>query len=330
MLHVATARGVLAWKDWRNAYESVMSRSADGLGVSAVHGARTLDNLAHIELTRENHDFKVAVAPAVLAMLPRSGLPIGVICGGRSPQTERKLFEAATANSALLKTVALTAGRNFAPRALFLESEDISNLRSTAHAVGIQFSPKPPAWLLAQGSADIDSYLSARSWRHEPEPALSSSEFALTSMRFESQCKRQQSGLRLLRYFPRRLPSYVELRDGECATRTDRDWGVYAVLRAHGQNCLVHDIRGKVVAVPAAAPLPRLLGRALALCSGLPPAWLSARDVQWRFPEQNGYHIYTGIPSSVAEIVFLKLGQSPLPLHIPDDFLRTSTSPRAL
>jgi hypothetical protein len=327
MLHVATARGMLGWAAWREAYESITKNSDDGTGLSPSQGTRILDNLAHVELVAVNNDLKLAVAPAVLALLPRLGLPTAVLCGGRSPQTERKLRDAAGGNSARLITAPSSPERQMQPRSFFVEAENVSHLARTAESAGIQFAEAPPAWSLAYGTADMESYLSSLAWRHEPEPSLSASEFAPDSMRFDT-TQPKQTGCRLLRYFPRRLPSYFELRDGEKAARTDRDWGLYAVLRAHGRNCLIHDIRGGLVAVPAAAPLPRLFGRVLSLCSGLAPAWLPATKASWKLPEPNGYHVYTGVPSSIAELVFLKLGQSPLPLHVPAEYLKMLHSHR--
>jgi hypothetical protein len=85
-----------------------------------------------------------------------------------------------------------------------------------------------------------------------------------------------------------------------------------------------------MIAVPAAAPLPKLFGRVLCLCSGLAPAWLPASDTDWKFPESKGYHVYTSVPQTIAEIVFAKLGQSPIPLHVPVEFFKTINSHRAL
>ncbi len=322
MLHVASARGVLSWGTWREAYDSVAA-SYSGLDLLPCNRAASqLDSLGHIEIAAVNGDVKIAAAPAVLSLLPRLGLPTGVLCGGRSPHTEAKLSEAAAANSARLIIYDSPKQRQKPPRAFFLEAEDVSHLSAAASAAGVYFASVHPAWSLVNASGNVDSYLNAIEWRHEPEPNLRASEFDIDSLRFAAP-RPGANGARLLRYFPRRLPSFHEFRDGVKAARTDRAWGMYAALKAHGKNCIVHDSHAKIVAVPASAPLPRLLARALTLCSGLAPAWLPATEAKWPFKEADGFLVYTTVPDSIAKVLFGKVGQTALPLHIPGEFLRT-------
>jgi hypothetical protein len=322
MLHVLTARGVLSWTAWREAYDSVAGNAVE-TGLPPYNlAARQLDQLGHIEIVSMGGEFKLAAAPAVFVRLPRLGLPTAVLCGGRSPQTERKLRDAAAANSARLMVFESRLERQMSPRSFFVEGEDVSHLARTAAAAGVQFAEVHAAWSMVNAAGNIDSYAQSLTWRHEPEANLQVSEFSLTSLRFGPPQTGAQ-GRRLLRYFPRRLPSYYELRDGDRAARTDRDWGMYATLGAHGQNCLIHDSRAKIIAVPAGVPLPKLIARALALCSGLSPAWLPSTNASWPSQESNGFYIYTAVPDSIAETVFEKMGQFPLPLHIPTEFLKT-------
>jgi hypothetical protein len=85
MLHILTVRGLLSWKTWREAYDSVAG-SAQETGFPPYNlAARQLDELGHIEIVSIGGEFKLAAAPAVLALLPRFGLPTAVLCGGRSP-----------------------------------------------------------------------------------------------------------------------------------------------------------------------------------------------------------------------------------------------------
>jgi hypothetical protein len=328
MLHVVTARGVLVWRAWREAYESVTQTIHQPTGLSPSQVARLLDNLAHVEVVTMNGSLKVAAAPAVLSLLPRAGLPTAVLCGGRSPQTERKLGDAARWNSARLITIPSFPARQMQPRSLFIEAGNVEQIAATAMAAGISFAGVPSAWSLAHSAGDVGGYLATLAWRHEPEPNLSGSEFEPDTMRF-GVIQPKRIGCRLLWYFPRKLPPYFELREGEKAARLDRNWGIYALMRGHGRNCLIHDSECKMVAVPSAAPLPRLFGRALSLCSGLGPAWLSAHEAGWELTEPTGYHIYTSVPDTIANAIFSKLGQSPLPLHIPAEYIKILRSHRS-
>ena len=194
MLHVTTARGILGWATWREAYESVMHSLDAGTELPPSQGSRILESLAHVEVVSVNGHLKVAAAPAVLARLPRAGLPVAVLCGGRSPQTERKLREAANANSARFIAVPSAAERHRPPRAFLVEAEDLAHLSRTATAAGIQFAELPPAWSLVHSVGNLDGYLSSLAWRHEPEPNLSATDFDVSSMRLARCNQRARAG----------------------------------------------------------------------------------------------------------------------------------------
>ena len=111
LLHVITARGALSWSAWREAYESVAGTADERLGLPSGQASRMLDNLGHIEVASTNNELRLAAAPAMLSRLPRLGLPTAILSGGRSPQTERKLCEAADANAARVVVVPSAAER---------------------------------------------------------------------------------------------------------------------------------------------------------------------------------------------------------------------------
>src|SRR5262249_42233144 len=158
MLHVTTARGILSWAAWREAYESVARNDGNEGALSLLQGARMLDNLAHIEVASVNGDLKVAVTPAVLAKLPRPGLPRAVLCGGRSPQTERKLRDSAAEGSGRFASTPSWPERQHPPRSFFVEAENDAALARIASAAGVRFADVPPSWLLANGAAGIEDY----------------------------------------------------------------------------------------------------------------------------------------------------------------------------
>jgi hypothetical protein len=321
MLHVVTARGTLSWAAWQNSLSSL----ANGQGLyqefSPAEGLRILDCLAHIEVTTSSQGIILAAAPACLAKLPRAGIPRAVLCGGRSPQSERSLADAATTAGCRFCAVASTPERRESPRPLLVEADAPGILSKVADAIGVAYSETPPAWAVASVSGSVQEYTQSLEWRSEPEPPIPARELDPATLRFADALP-TRSGPRLIQYFPRRLPSYHVLRDGQNFTRIGRDWGIYAVLAGHGRNIIIHDVHAHAIAVPASAPLPKLSARALALCSGLPPAWLPSAETGWHTSENRGYWVYSQVPSNIASLVLRALGQEPLPLQIPQDFLR--------
>jgi hypothetical protein len=320
MLHVVTARGTLTWAFWRTSLSSLASAKGLSHELSPAEALRILDCLGHIEVTTSPQGVAIAAAPAFLAKLPRAGLPRAVLCGGRSPETERRLAEAAAGNGCRFTPI-FSSLQNESPRPLLIEADGPGTLPKLADAIGVAYSETPPAWTLAHVSGTVPDYTQTLQWASEPEPPLPARELDPATLRFTDPVP-TRSGPRIIQYFPRRLPPYHVLRDGQNFARVDRDWGIYAALSGQGRNVIIHDHQAYIVAAPATAPLPRLLARTLALCSGLPPAWLAAADAGWPTSESRGYWVYSQIPASIASLALNKLDQQSLPLQIPHEFLR--------
>jgi hypothetical protein len=108
----------------------------------------------------------------------------------------------------------------------------------------------------------------------------------------------RRSGLfRFLIYFQR--PRYFLRRSGrtyECP----RAHGVYYLLRRRRYNVLSYDGSARLLALPAVCRPPRLLERALVLCSGLTPT----------FDARGSKLIYRGIDLEIARFAARLLRQS--------------------
>ena len=320
MLHVVTARGTLNWKTWNEALASIANSRGLPPELSPSMAARVLDSLAHIELNASHPGIILASAPAALALLPRAGLPQAVLCGGRSPELERRLDDAAAYESARFRIAAPGPERLETPRSFIIEADKTDALAAVARRLGVPFFTTPPAWALANAVGSVSAYRASLDLRHEAEPNIPASEFDPVALRFR-ELQPSQTTLRLIQYFPRRLPPYYHLRQGETFARVDRDWGIHAALSDSGRNTIVHDKQAHTLAVPSCAPLPKLYSRSLTLCSGLPPAWLPAPEAEWGTGESRGYLVYPQVPSNIAQHILNNLGQAALPLHIPQQFL---------
>ena len=73
---------------------------------------------------------------------------------------------------------------------------------------------------------------------------------------------------------------------------------------------LLYDSKRFLFATPSSVPLPRLISRALILCTGLAPseAVLQGKPVEM-LPEYCHLNIYDAVVPSIAEMVSNKLGQ---------------------
>jgi len=315
LLHVVTARGTLSWQEWKDACWSV-SGSLDFNGLSPGAAARTLDELGHVEISSENGSVRLMAAPAVLVRLPKAGIAVGVLSGGRSPQASNRLAAAASEHGARMISRPHSAGRPETPAVFCVDAEDTRVLAAVAATAQIHFGDPPAAWSLAHAAGAVAAYLAGLSWRHAPEPALQGREFNAGTGHYNP-IRNGAAGLRLIQYYPRVHPPFWELRDGGRAARTDRDWGIHACLSRDEREHLVYDRELSALAVPLEKPLPRPLGRALVMCCGEAPELLATPGAGWPVTASGRYHVYRHLPRNIADLVLNKLGQEALPLHIP-------------
>lgn len=315
-----------AWKRWSwSAFKSAFDeiRRAQGAaadterfaGFARWHCASLLDALAHCDFTFSGGAGQLVSAPTVLASLPTVGLPRAVLCGGRSPGTIRTLIDQAEAfgGSVRISSVAQQSIRNYAPARIEVESDDIADMARFAEDLGITFARIPPAWSIAVRAGGLDGYLDALAWSDDPEIGWPREDFDPSSLTFGPA---GDSSPRLSRYQDPTRGTWMHrlVREGSSA-RVDSSWGRWIALRWSSRIVLDYDAARGILRAPASAPLPRLVARALALCSGRVPRL--ARNAE---PDAESYaaagssrgtwaEAYEGVPSDVYELVASKIGQ---------------------
>src|ERR1051326_6481625 len=158
MLHVVTARGTLNWAAWQNSFSSLANGRVLSQELSPAEALRILDCLAHIEVIGPAHGMTLAAAPASLARLPIAGLPRAVLCGGRSPEAERSLAEAAASAGCRFSAIAPGPARRESPRTLLIEADSPAALAKVADTIGAAYAETPPAWGIANLSGSVQEY----------------------------------------------------------------------------------------------------------------------------------------------------------------------------
>src|SRR5262249_31435723 len=114
--------------------------------------------------------------------------------------------------------------------------------------------------------------------------------------------------VQLIKYIhhSRQYPIYYLWRTTESA-RIDPDWGRFFILKMAGRNVLHYDRMGSAVVLPATIPLPKLLARALCLCSGLVPSIVPRAAVANSAVSVPLFRVYPSVPLEFAQIVAGKL-----------------------
>jgi hypothetical protein len=93
--------------------------------------------------------------------------------------------------------------------------------------------------------------------------------------------------------------------DSDKCAEIDVDWGRYLALHRAGFNVLYFDSTKHLLATPKSLPLPRLLARSVALCSGSSPRPLTSSSDG----RLTNFVVYDLVPRCLADLVAAKLEQ---------------------
>jgi hypothetical protein len=316
LLFALSAWKETSWSQFSAAFDEVFRDDLtrhDGqvrgpLGYLRWNAARTLDALAHCDAALEVDDRKIVVAPAVLALLPRAGLPTAIFAGARTPNMLASIKAAARP---LRKSVAVTVqdtAHSFAPHTITVTADSLERLAQLSETLGYTFQEDPAAWVLADFSASLDDYLASLVWQEATEPNWRRSDFDPVQLRFGPPSQLGPE-MRLSRYtHPTRGRIHYLLWRGDHCAVADPVWGRFAVLQATSLIALYYDDRRLIACIPTSTPLPRLLARALTLCSGQPAVETDVPAIRTRDSYPN-FNCYESVPLDVCRAVARKLGQ---------------------
>jgi hypothetical protein len=315
LLYVVSARMDMGWGAFTEALGSLHMRSKR-MGVDAATpehlsdvrrmALTTLDLLGHISSRFDSAGSRIYAEKPLLARLPVGGLARAVLCGARSPATVSDV-RAALAPGATVSAGKQPGNRKWAPTRIELSAASVEELRATAETLQVRWRSRPAAWDFLDKAAAVSDYGNALSWVSEPQLNWELREFNPFRLRFEA--RDQSTGSP--RLVSQRNPTTgmwmhrVWRNDGSSAT-VDRTWGRWLVLDAQERHVLAYDARAGRLMVPTNMSLPRLIGRALALCSGLAP---SRVDEAAEGHGIDGYLAYDWVSRSVADRVASLLGQ---------------------
>jgi hypothetical protein len=339
LLYVLSTRGEMSWRSFKEIFDALYTVQSTRQDSASPYDDKdresrfprnqtvtVLNALAHCDFDFKEGGGRVYVAPPVLARLPRAGLPQAVLCGARSPQTCAQLEAACAAQGALLEwetqPASLQSSAAFTPPRVVVQATTTEDLEAVACLLDIHCRVQPPAWELLYHAGSLDALLDSsrpieasnlKGWRRKDfDPRTLSIKEPLGR---KPNASNETINTQLIRYtHPRTKASrnYLAKDDQFTPLGTDWEhyaWGRYAVLRAAGYSVLAYDERSFHLAAPIGAPLPRLLARSLALCSGYAPHFLPRRAASWNSPEPCGFNVYRWIPPQIARMVAEKLGQ---------------------
>lgn len=307
----------MPWVSFKEAFDYLykLHATTSGVELDAINykrfsTVRALDSLGHCDFDFSDDGSKVYAAPPVLVRLPCAGFPQAILAGARSPQTTEKLSAACKhiGNYINVEIAEQLSESILVPVRVAVQAEDVGELEAIANSLGISFMETPSAWSLLHFAASIDDYLATLQWSTSPELTWKRQIFNPSSLQFR-QNQETDTDIRLSKYrHPSRQTKIHYLWQAGRCTQIDPDWGRYAVLKAARLNILVYDQHRFMMAVPVDAKLPRLLERALTLCSGYVATFV--QNLPFNHTGIRGFNLFRTIPPQIAEMTAAKLGQS--------------------
>lgn len=273
---------------------------------------RALSLLGHAEISGIGQKAIIKVARPALARLPDISASRAVLAGARAGSTVQEIQEHCRKfGKGLRCTISQTlfpSGYGFAQRVV-IEADLPDILEEAARAMEIPLTSGPAAWQIACASASVQEIQKNLNWQDGYPIPDEAEYFSPETLKFEEQ---YDGGVRLARWKQSSTgrSDYAMRKDNQAAPLDTPEWGRHIVLSLCGGSSLRYDPKKRVFAVRATCPLPRLLGRALCLCSGKLPSIVSVRHDIGTALWQRFEDVHIPIAEKIAE----HLDQEPGPL----------------
>jgi hypothetical protein len=255
-----------------------------------------MERLGHVEFFAHGCEEGWRVAPPALAARRDSSGWMGVLCGARSD----RLLEHFSKIAGHLHTELIP--QTDAPDLYRVFAGDVAELAQVGEMCGLHFQSEAPLAILSH-LPPTDQLSKRGSTAEFPQGAdWVIHEFLPDRLRWikvnRTEADAARTGVfRFLVYFQR--PRYF-LRLSGSTYASPRAVGIYSLLRRRRCNVLHYDGGTCALALPAICRPPRLLERALVLCSGLTPT----------FDARGSKLIYHGIQREIARFAARLLHQS--------------------
>ncbi len=315
LLYVLTAKGSLTWANWKNVCE-IVSQSSNFNGLSPSTALSVLDELAHVEVAKQNGNLKIFSSPACLVMLPQPGVRTAVLTGGRAPETLSVLEKNAKEVSCRIKVSEHSKGRPETPKVVYIEADEIADIRELSNRTDVNFNADPISWIISYCSGCIRDLEHSVKWIKGPEPSTEAMEFDFNKG-YRGRVGLTNYEARLIQYFPRVSQPYWVLRHNNRYAQMDRSWGLYLGAHINDIDGIIWDRFHSQIGIPLSWGVPRPLGKALCMCSGKAPVILDSEYINAPKTYATKYSIYSKIPRNISELILYKLGQTGITIQIP-------------
>lgn len=275
---------------------------------------RALDWLGHIEVSGYGANDKIWASKPSLVSLPNMAANQAIVAGARSPKTRMEVQQACemrevSVQMQVSKRENVSGWESLATTRILLEAGSPENLQKVSGTLSIPTTPQPGAWMMACASESVEGFEKSLDWQGATNMVPNDANyFSSDSMKFTGA---YEKGLSVVRWKSTATGQWIyAMRDGEkAALLPNLEWGRHLDVSAAGASTIRYG--NQTFLARMAVPLPRLLARALCLCTGnLPEKKISRTSkggsaLWWAF---------NGVPLPIAEKICEKIGQEFAPL----------------
>jgi hypothetical protein len=229
--------------------------------------------LAHVEFFAHDCEDGWRIVPPTLAAHPMASGVRAVFCGARSPALQARVLSAASDLGCKVEVL----NQFGVPDVLRFTASDVATLAKLTEQTGLHFQADAPLAILSH-LPPCDPPRRQNSSEFPTGDEWNIHEFDTTALAWSQTDRRKARAARtgMFRFRHRfHRPSYF-LRWSGATFKVPRAVGLYILLKRSRQDLLIYDALTQTLRVKAICRPPKLLERALALCSGLPPAYDSA------------------------------------------------------
>lgn len=317
LIYAMSTRGSVTLEEFNSLFRMVyapgLADHKDSLDIDIRRQfVRLLDSLGYCEF-----DFiarHVYMCEPAFVLLPSYGLPKALLAGARTPLLIKRIKERVRNNKdkMMIHYVSQNTFEFAMPTIVYIEAMDVDSIKGLAEECGIAADmDRPVAWSLASFSASLDEVMKTANFRPFAEMSWRQRFFCIDKLAFSSQKSNSQESMRLVEYKnPINQQSRHFLINNESAAEVDRDWGRFIVLSNNEKQVILYNEKLQKLISPVTVPMPRLLSRAVALCTGLAPKITTILSRIGDIPSNHPVYVYRGVPKIVAELLARKLGQN--------------------
>lgn len=308
LLEVISAKGTMGLDEYDKAFDYLYFDFIDmGADMKFIRRAilRFMEELGHCEVDYEQR--RIYCCEPSLVFLPGAGMRRAVLSGGRVPELIVELKTISDNNLSVEISHQLFGKIPFTFQVI-IEASSQEVLTQVGRKLGILVNDKAPfSWLLAHASGSIDEYEHTLSFESCSELNWFSRTFDTGSACFKTKTLTNVTS-KVIEYTnpANQQKLYRFVREDKMAN-VDREWGRYLALKYNNVDVLIFNEKTNLLAIPAFVPLPRLLARATAMCSGKIP---KRAVLQLRSSTSMPYDIYDGVTRTIALLIAKKVGQN--------------------